>query len=30
LQLLAMKLQFNDPVTQLPRRFSYESHLSLS
>lgn len=30
LQLLAMKLQFTDPVTHLPRRFSYDNHLSLS
>jgi len=29
LQLLATELQFIDPVTQYPRRFSYDGHLSL-
>ena len=29
LQLLAKELQFIDPVTQHPRRFSYDSNLSL-
>jgi tRNA pseudouridine32 synthase/23S rRNA pseudouridine746 synthase len=29
LQLLATKLQFIDPVTQHPRRFSYDGNLSL-
>jgi tRNA pseudouridine32 synthase/23S rRNA pseudouridine746 synthase len=29
LQLLATELQFIDPVTLNPRRFSYDGHLSL-
>jgi tRNA pseudouridine32 synthase/23S rRNA pseudouridine746 synthase len=30
LQLLAKELQFIDPVTQQPRRFSYDRNLSLN